>query len=534
MALSCVVAAFVGASASWVSPPLAPRTAPELLVSCRARPIVAAAAAAFSELFVGEDMFAALSELGVTKPNELQTRAIPAIAGRENLIIGAQTGSGKTLTYLVPVMEAIKSDEEAGHARAKPKRPRAIVLVPTRELALQVHDVAKSLSHHVKLSVSIIHGGVPDAPQLKRLQQPTDVLVATPGRLVKLLDLGGLYLGDVRHVVLDEVDTMFEAGFGPELDKILGITTRDLSSDQRAQALLGAAGGATPQVQHLAVGATHPEGALLLYKKWLSSARAMMLEGSHTLPPQLRQNFLTCNGPTAKVTALRDLLGIVEDGGKPSLGRVVLFCNSQQSARFVDHTLSEEGYATANYHGAVPANERAANYARFVAGDAHVLVTTDLAARGLDKLDVQHVVQFDFAKSAADYVHRCGRTARAGKSGAVTSLVTKSDLELVRAIRAAEKKGGDVIAAGEAQQKLQRQQRATELQVTSLVSGGPGAGAAAFPEVRGLSGNRPPEGGGGGGRGRRRSRGGGKRSGSGAPAGRGRARGAPSRSQRAA
>ena len=111
----------------------------------------------------------------------------------------------------------------------------------------------------------------------------------------------------------------------------------------------------------------------------------------------------------------------------------MLFCNSQQSARFVDHTLREDGYKTANYHGAVPANERAANYKAFLRSEAHILVTTDLAARGLDQLDVSHVVQFDFAKSAADYVHRCGRTARAGKRGTVTSLVTKSDTELVRA-----------------------------------------------------------------------------------------------------
>ena len=240
------------------------------------------------------------------------------------------------------------------------------------------------------------------------------------------------------------------------------------------------------------------------------------------------------------MNALKDLFGVPSEGGRPSLGRVVLFCNSKESARFVDHTLTEEGYATANYHGAVPANERAANFARFTSGEAHVLVTTDLAARGLDQLDVSHVaqfdsgrtractrsprrpieprgpirlwsiarmhtlttapispfpqvshvVQFDFAKSATDYVHRCGRTARAGKSGTVTNLVTKSDLELVRAIRDAQKQRKDLVAAGDEHVRMVKQRAATELQPLARGPGGMrvGAGSAAFPGGRGVDG----------------------------------------------
>lgn len=260
-----------------------------------------------------------------------------------------------------------------------------------------------------------------------------------------MMEKGALFLGDVRHVVLDEVDTMFDAGFGADLDAMLKITTRDLSADSGAEARTSNA------VQHLAVGATHPQSALALYDRWLRGVRRLFIDGSHSLPETLQQHFVVCNGPTAKVTALRDLLGVADENGRPSLGRVVLFCNSQQSARFLDHELTEAGYTAANYHGAIPANERSANFSRFVDGEAHVLVTTDLAARGLDELNVHHVVQFDFAKSAADYVHRCGRTARAGRRGTVTSLVTKSDTELVRAIREAEKKGEDLLTAGPAQ-----------------------------------------------------------------------------------
>jgi superfamily II DNA/RNA helicase len=181
---------------------------------------------------------------------------------------------------------------------------------------------------------------------------------------------------------------------------------------------------------------------------------------------------VVCNGPTAKVTALRDLLGVADTEGRPSIGRVVLFCNSQQSARFVDHELTEGGYKAVNYHGAIPANERSANFSRFVGEEAHVLVTTDLAARGLDELKVGHVVQFDFARSAADYVHRCGRTARAGRRGTVTSLVTKGDRELVRAIQKAQKEGQDLLLAGDA---LRRKEPVV-----------PGKAQATFPESVGI------------------------------------------------
>lgn len=488
-----------------------------------------AAATSFEALGVRSEVVAALAAAGAHVPNALQEAAIPAVLGRESLVLGAQTGSGKTFTYLAPVMQSLKEDEDAGSSRARARRPRAVVLLPTRELAVQVHDVAKAISHQLKLRVGIVHGGVPDGPQRRRLQErPLDLLIATPGRLLSLMEANALYLGDVRHVVLDEVDTMFDAGFGPELDHVLGITTRDLSADPRPDQ--------TGAVQHLAVGATHPVETLELYDKWLRGARRLFVEGSHTVPSTLRQHFLTCNGPTAKVTALRDLLGVADEQGRPSIGRIVLFCNSQQSARFVDHTLVEEGYRTANYHGAVPANERAANFASFVSGDAHVLVTTDLAARGLDKLNVDHVVQFDFAKSAADYVHRAGRTARAGRAGAVTSLVTKSDMELVRAIRDAQRTGDDVIAAGDEHQRQQRLRAATELQpvrpsakrrsatasrqmapavafpdcqgISSQGAGGRGQGAGARGQRGAPSGGEGPgaRGGGGEGRGRRRGR----------------------------
>ena len=456
-----------------------------------ASPPRCAAASSFADIGIRGELCEALSEVGITEPNALQTRVIPALSGRADMVVGARTGSGKTLAYLLPVMQSLRSDEDRDGGRARPRRPRALVLLPTRELALQVREVARTLCRPLRVSVAAVHGGVPDGSQRRMLEQPVDVLVATPGRLLQHLERGHVFLGDVRHVVIDEVDTMFDAGFGAELEKLLQITTRDLSEDPRAAA--AAADGA--RVQHIAVGATHPQAARALYARRLQSAKQLMLDDMHTAPPTLRQEFITCTGADGKVRALQELLGGADEEGRPRLGRVCLFCNSQDSARFVDHTLKEEGYATANYHGAVPANTRATNFDGFVAGESHVLVATDLAARGLDALDVSHVVQFDFPKSAAEYLHRAGRTARAGKRGTCHSLVTKFDTELVRAIQAANKGGGDVVTAGEAVAKKNAAPRLT------LSRKG---GAAAFPDSYGIGSKErrgsPDSGGGSGGK----------------------------------
>ena len=313
-------------------------------------PTVTCAADSFPSLGLRGEICDALNEQGIHAPNELQARAIPVIAGRTNLILGAQTGSGKTMTYLLPIMQNLKSDEEARGGRGRPKRPRAVILLPTRELSLQVRDVAKSISKHLKLSVAVIHGGVPEGPQRRQLEQPLDVLIATPGRLMSHLERGNLFLGGARYVVLDEVDTMFEAGFGTELDKygaarpiphqshlitrdlqihglirsdpvcshrirshpircdpthpapsgrLLEISTRDLSTDVRA-----AEEG--EKVQHLAVGATHPAAALALYDRWLKDAKRLMLDDCHSLPSTLEQRFITCSA-NAKLASLREV-----------------------------------------------------------------------------------------------------------------------------------------------------------------------------------------------------------------------------------
>ena len=175
-----LAAAVALACAYQLAPPLAQPRVPH-----RRAPAPAAVASSFAELGLRGELCDALEEVGITEPNDLQRRVMPALAGRADVLIGARTGSGKTLAYLLPIMQTLRTDEEQGGSRAKARRPRALVLLPTRELALQVRDVARSLCRPLKISVAAVHGGVPEGSQKRMLEQPVDLLVATPGRLLQ-------------------------------------------------------------------------------------------------------------------------------------------------------------------------------------------------------------------------------------------------------------------------------------------------------------------------------------------------------------
>lgn len=404
----------------------------------------------FSALGLSPVICKALEESQIVQPTRIQTRTIPTILGGVDVVMGAATGSGKTFAYLLPIIESLKAAEALREDGDPPiriaRRPRAIVIVPTRELLEQVHAVAKSLAYRVKFRVVCTSTGTGSAGfrklQERLNQSPCDVLVGTTGRLLQLIEMRAIDLRFVRHVVVDEVDTMFDTGFGPELQKILQYTRGGSKAENKPQ--------------YIAAGATHPKAAESMYSIEFPLAKRIDVD-LHCAPPGLTSRFVRTNS-NSKIPELISLLGESQKDGLLRGGRLIVFCNTISSARFVDHYLAESGYRTSCVHGEVPAERRATEFKAFKDMATQIMVCTDIAARGLDNLEIAHVVMFDFPTSAVDYIHRAGRTARAGAKGRVTSLVLKKDATLASAMERASKAKSDALVSA----RLARENEAAE------------------------------------------------------------------------
>ncbi|OAY69296.1 DEAD-box ATP-dependent RNA helicase 39 [Ananas comosus] len=391
----------------------------------------AAMASSFEELGLGEEVMEALKEMGISVPTEIQCIGVPAVLEGKSVVLGSHTGSGKTLAYMLPLVQLMRRDEALLGVLRKPRRPRTVVLCPTRELSEQVFRVAKSISHHARFRSTMISGGGRLRPQEDSLNATVDMVVGTPGRVLQHIEEGNMVYGDIKYLVLDEADTMFDRGFGPDIRKFLGPLKNRAAKpgDEGFQIVL--------------VAATMTKAVQKLIDEEFQGIIHLRTSTLHKKVASARHDFIKLSGAENKLEALLQVL-------EPSLARgnrVMVFCNTLNSSRAVDHFLTESQISTVNYHGEVPAEERVENLNKFKSedGDCPTLVCTDLAARGLD-LDVDHVIMFDFPLNSIDYLHRTGRTARMGAKGKVTSLVAKKDLPLATRIEEAMKKNESLEA----------------------------------------------------------------------------------------
>ncbi|KAM4123448.1 hypothetical protein ACB094_01G160300 [Castanea mollissima] len=379
----------------------------------------------FEELGLTEEVMGVVKEMGIEVPTEIQCIGIPAVLEGKSVVLGSHTGSGKTFAYMLPLVQLLRQDEALYGMLMRPRRPRAVVLCPTRELSEQVFRVAKSISHHARFRSTMVSGGGRVRPQEDSLNNPIDMVVGTPGRVLQHIEEGNIVYGDIKYVVLDEADTMFDRGFGPDIRKFLGPLKNRASKP-------GGEG-----FQTVLVTATMTRAVQKLVDEEFQGIVHLRTSTLHKKVASARHDFIKLAGSENKLEALLQVLG-------PSLSkgnRVMVFCNTLNSSRAVDHFLGENQLSTVNYHGEVPAEQRVENLKRFKSddGDCPSLVCTDLAARGLD-LDVDHVIMFDFPSNSIDYLHRTGRTARMGAKGKVTSLVTRKDLILATRIEEALRK----------------------------------------------------------------------------------------------
>jgi superfamily II DNA/RNA helicase len=350
----------------------------------------------FAEAGVPAPLVAALAAAGITAPFPIQAATLPdALAGRDILGRG-QTGSGKTLGFCIPLAAGLAD----GYTSAG--RPRGLVLVPTRELASQVHAVLAPLAASVGLSVATIYGGVPQKPQVAKLRDRADIVVACPGRLADLIEQGHCHLGDVDISVLDEADHMADLGFLPVVRRLLDMTPRD--------------------GQRMLFSATLDAAVDVLARRFMNRP-AQHDVGLVEAPVTMVHHLLTI-APTDRVGVVTALAG--------GSGRALVFTGTKHAARRLARQLTASGIPAAELHGDLAQGARERNLAAFAAGVVRVIVATDVAARGIHVDGIDLVIHADAPSEHKAYLHRSGRTARAGAGGTVITLQTQAQAPVVR------------------------------------------------------------------------------------------------------
>jgi superfamily II DNA/RNA helicase len=466
---------------------------------------------------VNELLDAVVTTMGLEEPTQVQQMVIPQLLQSQSLAFLSATGSGKTLAYCLPLLQLLKVQEQFGGYERRPQRPRLLVLAPTRELVAQIHSVVKALCHSAKLSSAALLGGEDAGKQRRRLAGNVDIVVTTPGRLLKHWTEEHVFLGEVTHVVVDEMDTMLEQGFENDLKRILypvlyrkqpkqsvnpavdyteaspKLVLTSATLTQAVQKLVGDTSSplanakrhykSTEALQESASASASSAAAARLV---LPQLRVLQAPGLHKAVPLLKQTFVNV-GTDDKLNVLVDQVlsaqnkaafsSSASSSASAAAGLTMIFCNSAASCRAVQFALQESGVPSLACHGELNSAMRMEQLSQFrKAGTAiglglaakkggggddqreggdgadggstssseplpRVLVCTDVVARGLDVLQVSHVIMFDFPLNALDYLHRIGRTARASNAGWVTSLVTKRDQVLASAIQAAVRRG---------------------------------------------------------------------------------------------
>ncbi len=358
----------------------------------------------FAELGLSAKVLAAVTAAGYTTPTPIQAQAIPvAVTGRDVLGI-AQTGTGKTAAFVIPMITRL----ETGRARAR--MPRSLILAPTRELAAQVEQSFIKYGVNHKLDVALLIGGVSMDEQVRKLDRGVDVLIATPGRMLDHFQRGRLMLMGVEILVIDEADRMLDMGFIPDIEKICKLLP--------------------PRRQTLFFSATMPPEITRLVSQFLKDPLRIEVARPATTAATITQRFVYCpdGEDWAKREALRELIR------GETVRNAIIFCNRKRDVAIVHKSLIKHGFNAGALHGDMDQSSRTATLDKFRNGEIAFLVASDVAARGLDIPDVSHVFNYDVPWQADDYVHRIGRTGRAGKSGFSASLVGADDFKALAEI----------------------------------------------------------------------------------------------------
>jgi superfamily II DNA/RNA helicase len=358
----------------------------------------------FSELGLSDKVAQAVAAAGYTTPTEIQAQAIPHALQKQDVIGIAQTGTGKTASFVLPMLTLL----EKGRARAR--MPRTLILEPTRELAAQVHENFEKYGINHRLTVALLIGGVSFEEQNKKLDRGADVLIATPGRLLDHFERGKLLLTGAELLVIDEADRMLDMGFIPDIERICGLLP--------------------PRRQTLFFSATMPPEIKKLTSRFLRDPVTVQVARQSSTAETIDQKLIKASGkPAEKRAVLRDCIRASEN-----LTNAIIFCNRKRDVATLARSLERHGFDAGALHGDMDQKSRMETLDRFKNNKLTLLIASDVAARGLDIPAVSHVFNFDVPTHAEDYVHRIGRTGRAGRSGHALTLVTPADSKHLDAI----------------------------------------------------------------------------------------------------
>jgi superfamily II DNA/RNA helicase len=353
----------------------------------------------FADLGLSDELLRAVNEAGYDTPTAIQEQAIPSVLMMKDLIAIAQTGTGKTAAFVLPMIDIL------GEGRTRAKMPRSLILEPTRELAAQVAENFEKYGKYHKLSMALLIGGVQMGDQVKALEKGVDVLIATPGRLMDLIERGKILLTGCELLVIDEADRMLDMGFIPDIEHIC----TKLPANR----------------QTLLFSATMPPPIKKLADKFLTNPKLLEVARPASTNTNITEMLVNVPDSRKKRETLRALLQ-TED-----VTTAIIFCNRKTTVRELAKSLQCHGYRATEIHGDMDQASRIKELDRFKNGDINILVASDVAARGLDIKGVSHVFNFDAPWHPDDYVHRIGRTGRAGAKGKAFTLVTKEDEEAI-------------------------------------------------------------------------------------------------------
>ncbi len=355
----------------------------------------------FEKFGINAAILDALKKEGFKTPTPIQARAVPALLAGSDLLGGAETGTGKTAAFSIPLLDKLSCKKSSG------KHPRALILVPTRELALQVYENVKSYGRYLRLRSTEVYGGVNIQNQIKKLDRGTDIVIATPGRLLDLINQDVIKLKNIEMLVLDEADRMLDMGFINDIKKILGYIPKER--------------------QTMMFSATFPSEIKKLADRMLDNPEVIELSRNNRAAKTVTQSAY----PVKNDKKLKLLYRLIKDEG---WYQVLIFTKTKRRAQSLALQLVKKGVPSDSIHGDKSQGARTRALKNFKTGKIQALVATDIAARGIDINQLDCVINFQLPQVPEDYIHRIGRTGRAGEAGTAVSLISSEDLDQFRNI----------------------------------------------------------------------------------------------------